>query len=271
MELLTIGAFARLARLSPKALRLYDELRLLPPAHVDPDTGYRWYSPDQLASARLVARLRQLDMPLARIRQVLELPDPDRAFELAAYWDEREQGHKAQRELVAFLVNQLTGKENAMYEVSVRTMPARAMLTVAEQLRADQIGEFATPLFKLFGGPGIPRPEGVAGVPFLRYQGELSNDGDGLVEFCCPVTESDIDAVAARHPDMTVGVDQAGREAYVGVPKTDMMTVLGFESLNQWVVDHHEQADWKPRQTFLLDPTGAQESDVVYQLALRLS
>ncbi|WP_234392809.1 MULTISPECIES: MerR family DNA-binding transcriptional regulator [Actinomycetes] len=38
-DLLTIGAFARLARLSPKALRLYDEMNLLPPARVDPDTG----------------------------------------------------------------------------------------------------------------------------------------------------------------------------------------------------------------------------------------
>lgn len=36
MELLTIGAFARAARLTPKALRLYDEVGLLPPAAVDP-------------------------------------------------------------------------------------------------------------------------------------------------------------------------------------------------------------------------------------------
>jgi protein phosphatase len=41
MDLLTIGAFARASRLSPKALRLYDELDLLRPARVDPDTGYR--------------------------------------------------------------------------------------------------------------------------------------------------------------------------------------------------------------------------------------
>ena len=44
MELLTIGAFAKAARLSPKALRLYDELGLLPPARVDPATGYRYYA-----------------------------------------------------------------------------------------------------------------------------------------------------------------------------------------------------------------------------------
>ncbi|MGP3915848.1 MerR family DNA-binding transcriptional regulator [Nonomuraea sp. 10N515B] len=43
MRLLTIGAFARAARLSPKALRLYDELGLLRPAAVDGGSGYRFY------------------------------------------------------------------------------------------------------------------------------------------------------------------------------------------------------------------------------------
>lgn len=44
--LLSIGAFARRARLSHKALRLYDRHGLLPPDHVDPVTGYRYYRPD---------------------------------------------------------------------------------------------------------------------------------------------------------------------------------------------------------------------------------
>ena len=56
MDLLTISAFSRLTRLSRKALRLYDQLHLLPPAKVDPDTGYRWYGPGQLEQARHVLR-----------------------------------------------------------------------------------------------------------------------------------------------------------------------------------------------------------------------
>ena len=71
MDLLTIGAFARASRLSPKALRLYDSLGLLAPAHVDEVSGYRFYRPDQLEQARLVAWLRRLGMPLARIQIVL--------------------------------------------------------------------------------------------------------------------------------------------------------------------------------------------------------
>ncbi len=40
--LASIGESARRSRLSPKALRLYNRLGLLPPAQVDPDSGYRW-------------------------------------------------------------------------------------------------------------------------------------------------------------------------------------------------------------------------------------
>lgn len=47
MGLLTIGAFARVSRLSAKALRRYDEMGLLRPVRVDPFTGYRYYDEAQ--------------------------------------------------------------------------------------------------------------------------------------------------------------------------------------------------------------------------------
>jgi DNA-binding transcriptional MerR regulator len=59
VDLMSIGEFARLSRLSAKALRLYYELGLLPPAQVDPDSGYRWYAAGQLDNARLA----QQDQP----------------------------------------------------------------------------------------------------------------------------------------------------------------------------------------------------------------
>ncbi|MYR24048.1 MerR family transcriptional regulator, partial [Streptomyces sp. SID6137] len=109
MELLTIGAFARVSRLSPKALRLYDELALLRPARVDPETGYRYYAVGQLGRARLVAWLRRLGMPLAEIRAVCALEPGEAAREIGAYWARVEAETAARRDLAAFLVDQLTG------------------------------------------------------------------------------------------------------------------------------------------------------------------
>ncbi|KPC63201.1 MerR family transcriptional regulator [Streptomyces chattanoogensis] len=111
-ELLTIGAFARASRLSPKALRLYDDLGLLTPAHVDPYNGYRRYAPAQLERARLVAWLRRLGMPLARIREVCELAPGPAADAVAAYWAQVETDTAARRDLAAFLVDQLKRKDH---------------------------------------------------------------------------------------------------------------------------------------------------------------
>jgi len=117
VELLTIGAFAQASRLSPKALRLYDSLGLLTPAHVDEVSGYRFYRPDQLERARLVAWLRRLGMPLARIGAVCDLAAdaPDQAAgQIAAYWAETEAELTSRRALAAHLISYLSGEETTM-------------------------------------------------------------------------------------------------------------------------------------------------------------
>ncbi|MGN9786149.1 MerR family transcriptional regulator [Nonomuraea sp. ZG12] len=70
-DLLPIGQFARLARLSVKQLRHYGELGLLEPAYVDPDSGYRYYRASQARVALSIGLLRSLDVPLAVIGEVL--------------------------------------------------------------------------------------------------------------------------------------------------------------------------------------------------------
>lgn len=70
-ELMTIGRFARLTGLSIHALRHYDDVDLLTPAHTDPQTGYRRYVRDQIRLARLIRRLRWVDLPIEEIRLVL--------------------------------------------------------------------------------------------------------------------------------------------------------------------------------------------------------
>jgi serine/threonine protein phosphatase PrpC len=114
MTVLTIGAFAQLSGLTPKALRLYDDLGLLPPARVDPESGYRYYGLDQLTEARKVAWLRRLGMPLARIRQLRGLAPAAAAAGIAAYWAECEADHAVRRDLAAALVSELSGEETGM-------------------------------------------------------------------------------------------------------------------------------------------------------------
>ncbi|MFE9659537.1 MerR family transcriptional regulator [Streptomyces sp. NPDC005955] len=115
---LTIGEFARRTRLSAKALRLYDGLGLLRPARVAPGSRYRMYAPAQVERARLVAWLRRLGMPLARIREVAPLDPPDVARAVREFWAEVETRTAARRDLAAFLVDQLTRTEGETMSTS---------------------------------------------------------------------------------------------------------------------------------------------------------
>ena len=103
-DLMTIGAFSRQSRLTPKALRLYAALDLLEPRFTDPQSGYRYYLADQLERAQLIALLRQLEMPLNRISAVLELSRAEAARAIETYWREVKVQLRHQETLVAYLV-----------------------------------------------------------------------------------------------------------------------------------------------------------------------
>jgi serine/threonine protein phosphatase PrpC len=116
VKLLTIGEFARAARLSPKALRLYDELGLLRPFRVDEWSGYRYYAPSQLERARLVAWLRRLGMPLAQIGAVVESPPASAAAAVAAFLRVTEAEFSERQRLAQFLITYLSAGATAMPE-----------------------------------------------------------------------------------------------------------------------------------------------------------
>ncbi len=124
MDLMSSGEFARASGLSRKALRLYDELNLLPPAAVDPVSQYRLYDPAQLEQARLVAWLRRLGMPLAAIRATSVAPPAQAAALVTAHWDKVEAETAARRELATFLIGYLSGKgavmQNAQGTLAIR-------------------------------------------------------------------------------------------------------------------------------------------------------
>ena len=68
----SIGEFARLGAVSIRTLRHYDEIGLLPPAEVDPVTGYRSYSAKQLRQLNRIVALKDLGLTLGQIRQLFD-------------------------------------------------------------------------------------------------------------------------------------------------------------------------------------------------------
>lgn len=168
MSLMTIGDFARLSGLTPKALRLYDDLGLLVPADVDEHSGYRRYAADQLEAARLVATLRLAGMPLARIKQVLELSPAAAAQEIEAYWRQVEADTSTRRGLVTALVHHLRSEEHLM---TTATTTLHAELGVSHQQghrTSQQDAVLATPTL-IAVADGFGKRDDLAGAALTAY------------------------------------------------------------------------------------------------------
>lgn len=292
-RLLSIGVFARRSRLSTKALRLYDRLGVLTPAHVDQVSGYRRYRESQLATARLVAMLRRLDMPLSQVAEVVsavgirgaevamlrrpEMSTPQesetvsnagsRGAELVtSYWETVERRIASQRELAAHLRNRLLGGEGSfdMYEIRERDVPEQIVLTEQRHVQADElprwIGAAMTRLMKSAGTLGGP-----VGYPFVVYHGEVNQDSDGPVEVCVPVKarqEASTDAAVRQEP--------AHHEAYVRLRKAQVafpQILSAYDAVSQWISAKRLSVAGSPREVYFTDFGSAAPTDEVCDVA----
>jgi DNA-binding transcriptional MerR regulator len=246
VESMSISEFARRSRLSPRALRLYDELGLLAPARVDAATGYRFYTADQVETARLIAALRQLGVPLAEIKGVLGLEPALAADRVTGYWSAVETEHAARRELADAVVRQLHGKRSVMFEAATREIPSRSLLCLKRHV-AGETGAWALgkEFVRLLQERAAPRLEGQDGAAFCIYWGEVSDDSDGPLEWCRPVPAADAAELAGQFPELTLRTEPAHREAFVdlgpGGQTNAAQWQLVWQSLSAWGEEHGVQ------------------------------
>ncbi|MGW6903073.1 MerR family transcriptional regulator [Streptomyces sp. NPDC054940] len=276
-ELLTIGAFAARARLSAKALRLYDRLGLLAPAHVDELSGYRYYRSDQIERARLVALLRQLDMPLARIAEIVEAPDGATAADrLAAYWADVEARVAGQRTLAEYLRGRLSGRSSEMYGkfvVETVDVPEQVLITEMRHVLAGELPAWI--------GASLGRLEeaakacgGITAPPFVVYHSDVSMESDGPAESCVPVAD---EAAArawverqGRTRETKVRVEPAQRLAYTRITKAQVahpQILAAFEAVEEWIPN---QGLWQAgpcREVYFADWDAAGAEDPVCDVA----
>ena len=218
MEEISIGEFARRSRLSLKALRLYDERGVLVPARVDQASGYRYYGTAQLEEARLVVMLRQLQLPLAAVKELLACDPADAAKRIAEHWRDAEAAHDARRELADYLVSRLSGKRPVMYEVATREMPERSLLCLKRNVDEQGQWAFGKEFIAILRERPLPKIEGRAGAVFCIQWGWVGADSDGPVEWCKPVPQAEAHALAEHYPELTLRTEPAHREAFVALP-----------------------------------------------------
>jgi DNA-binding transcriptional MerR regulator len=241
---ISIGEFARRSRLSLKALRLYDERGVLVPARVDQASGYRYYDTAQLDQARLVVMLRQLQLPLAAVKELLACDPADAAARIAEHWRDAEAAHDARRALAGYLVSRLSGKRPVMYEVATREVPGRSLLCLKRNVDEQGQWAFGKEFIAILRERPLPKIEGRAGAFFCIQWGWVSDDSDGPVEWCKPVPQAEAHALAEHYPELTLRTEPAHREAFVALPDAGDEAVhwhLAGESLEAWAQEQEQE------------------------------
>jgi DNA-binding transcriptional MerR regulator len=129
-----IAHFARLAGVSPKVLRAYDALRLFRPVWVDPDSGYRFYSPAQLPELRRIVALRDLGMSLGEIGRLLSGgADLGHALERRREELERER-REVERRLAALDISVELAAGDQPFDVVLRPLAEEVVATLRPAL-----------------------------------------------------------------------------------------------------------------------------------------
>lgn len=256
-DLLPIGRFSKITRLTIKALRYYDETGLLKPALVDSETGYRYYSLTQTAVAERIRLLRDLDIPLDEIKTII-LETDKQAFRQHLERHRRRIEEQAARyqQVLASLDHLLTGERGIMpYDVKIKEVDAQPIISIRARTSiariGDDIGQAFGELFRYLGR-SFRRP---AGPPFSLYHDEDFKEEDVDLEICVPTKKllGGRDSIIARELP-------AGRLAYTLHVGPYENISLSYQALIGWIKDHGHEISGPARETYLVGPTQVKEA-----------
>jgi DNA-binding transcriptional MerR regulator/effector-binding domain-containing protein len=146
---LTIGDFSRMTHLSVKALRHYHEIGLLEPVAVDPVSGYRLYDVDQVPTAQVIRRLRDLGMTLVDVKRVLQAPDLDtRNRAIVEHLQRMEAELEQTKDNVASLRRLLESPKTPDVTVEFRSLPASSSIAIKDRVTVEGLGAWWTGAFE---------------------------------------------------------------------------------------------------------------------------
>ncbi len=209
-DVMLAGEFGAASRLSPKALRLYAEQGLLVPASTDPVTGYRYYQREQVPRARLIARLRCVNLPLARIAMLLDLPAESRQVELRSWLIAQEADLRHRRELVETLSG---GDEPNFGKVRTRQVVVHKFLYREQRLHVDALDDFTAESQARIRSRLISAGLSGDGPVHVHFHGLVTRDSDGPVEVGVAFSGS-VEPV----DDLRIRLVPAHLQAYLPVP-----------------------------------------------------
>lgn len=248
--LLRIGPFSRASSLSVKALRFYHERGLLVPSLVDPVTGYRAYAVAQLLDAAVLARLRDLDVPLDRIADVLRARDPEVTERVLADHARRMRDRLAETTRIVAELQRGIDHPSGHTPVHVRQVPHRHALGIDARMAPESFAELL--------GMTFARLEDVAAALDITspaplgalYRAELADEQE---EVTCVLVLPDDNVPSPPTGTRIVEVPAAAVAVVTHLGSYDTIGDT-YRHLGAWVAEHEATAELDVREWYLVSP-----------------
>lgn len=237
MYYFTISEFGKLRNVNINSLRYYEKIGILKPHHVDEQTGYRYYSPDQLPILDVILLCLNFGMPLKELRAYISDDKFINNSELFAIGKQIAQKrlHNARMELEKIEYTQRYLQSNQQYSkvegAYQRAIPDRTLVAMAYHGELTDIRKIELTSAQLYSYAQEQQlyPVFPAGLLIQNAQGELQTkvffevmDKDTADPFALKVPAG---TFLCHKIDMTPGMDLLTTidSAYGGEPYAEVM------------------------------------------------
>src|SRR5260221_6355232 len=251
---LSIGDFSQITHLSVKTLRRYHEAGLLPPAEVDPDTGYRYYALTQVPTAQVIGRFRELGMPVREVREVLSASDPQARSALIAGHLERLESQLDETRAAVTALRRLLQPASPPIHVEIRAAEALTAAAIGAAIdHSEVVAWYGAAMAELDQTLRIAHhtPTGPCGG---LYDNELFTDDRGNAVVYVPVANP---PTAGRVRPFTVPAAELAISVHHG-PHDDIDVSYG--QLGAYVAEHALAVAGPGRETYLTGPRATRDS-----------
>lgn len=283
-DLMPIGRFSRMSRLSIKALRNYDEQGLLVPAWIDPSSGYRYYRSGQANQAEAIRILRSVDMPLDEIAELLAADDPDLVTKRLGMHRERLEERLADQARMLRFLQRIIDQEGSImpYDITIKSTDAESVASWTTHTNLTAIGDDIGRGFATVVGAVMAKGLQPAGIPFIVYHDVIDEQTDGSIEICVPVPSSPPatgDAIGEATRDDGSDSDAGDVVSGVVFKQVEAATVAStvhrgpydeispaYHTTAGWIHEHGHQIQGPPRELYLNDPQSVAPEDLLTEV-----
>lgn len=265
----TVGEFARLAQVSKRLLRYYDEIGLFVPRHIDQSTGYRYYSAEQMLDLNRVLALKDLGLSLEQIQRVIHNNVSTEEIQGMLLLKKAEIEQQLQSELkrIRNIEARLQAIRNAEAQrtlnVVVKQIPAQPVISVRLIMETFESG------LEIFNQirAALP-PKSSYGLHFCMCHGEDITDHDMDMEVGCFI-EAKSHAPVPLHGGLQLHFRElpAVETMATTIVQGALETIhTGYGEIGVWVEANAYRLAGTPREITLQAPQRADGADLITEI-----